>query len=1212
MAVVSPAAMIGRHPERKAAPGRDNCDLRLPAATPPRASGPRPATLAFRRQVCIFLRVGRRFAAGAIAFGPPAPDSTDLFAPGIPPMINHRSVLLALFLLFAALPGSAAGAEPPAAPPALDLQHAFPAPDAVNVCPDTPLRLTFPAPPTLGTTGRIRIVDAADQRVVETIDISSRTATKSIGGLPDYRYYPVITAGREATIYPKNGELAYGRSYYVTIDAGVFKHGAADYAGVDQPTAWRFSTKPAPPAPGTTRLTVAADGTGDFCTVQGALDFIPDGNTTPTTIFLRKGTYTEMVFFTHKDAITLLGEDRRQCVIAYATNERFNPAGGNPYADSSNPSAASHAGGHIYHRGVFLAHRVNDLTLTNLTIRNTTPQGGSQAEAIILNGTPTARAILKDVDLYSYQDTLQINGQAYLQDCYIEGDVDFMWGTGPCYFERCTCRALRSGAYFTQIRNPETNHGYVYDHSVFDGLPGINGNYLSRIGTGRFPHSEVVLLDCTLGNAVGPVAWLLSGGREGNPHDPAQIHFWEFNSRDAAGQPVDPSLRMPGSRRLREPDDAAVIADYRRPAFVLGHDWNPLAAPIFAAPANPPVAVAAPGAPVIVTQPASQLALLGTNPCLTVAAQTADGALTWQWSKDGHPLPGATAPVLRLRGMSWEDAGVYAVTVANAAGSVSSAPARLTAVAPAASPAPKLPAIPDATFDVTAYGARADGATDNTAAFQKAIDAALAAGGGTVVVPAAAKPWLCGPIALGSRLDLQIDDGATVQLLPYSPAANPPAGSYPRPGGRFANFITARNAHDVALTGGGTIDGDGAAWWAAFRADRHMPRRPDLIRFNDCERVLVSGLNLTHSPCFHCALTAVNDLTVFDVTVNTPDLTPNTDGIDPSGSHQLVQNCTVSDGDDNVVLKAGSADCTDITVADCAFGTGHGMSVGGQSNRGLDGMTVKDCTFDGTGTALRLKADATEGGPVQNITYSNLTMRNVTYPIVFYSYYRDVGNPGATEGTHSVDVAKVQAWNAAPPNPLASKTLPSWRNLTISNVTATGTKAWSIIWGLPLEDGLFANVRLNHVRILGGPGFKIFNAADVQFAGGTEVGPVLTGNALVITHQPENQTAVVGGSATFTVAAAGGGGASGTPLTYRWNFDEAPLSDGKGADGSVVSGATTPTLHLEDIRLGEGGRFSVTVTAALDGYDVATQKLAPGKLSVSATSDAAKLTIRGP
>ena len=190
-----------------------------------------------------------------------------------------------------------------------------------------------------------------------------------------------------------------------------------------------------------------------------------------------------------------------------------------------------------------MGNQVNDLVIANLSIRDTTPQGGSQSEAIILGTprTPVVRAILKDVDLYSYQDTLQINGQAYLKDCFIEGDVDFMWGSGPCFFEDCTCHSLRSGAYYTQIRNPPTNHGYVYLDCTFDGAKGIMGNYLSRIGTGLYSHSEVVLINCLLTSSVGPVAWLLQNGPNAGPTPPSatpDLHFWEYHSHDAKGQPV--------------------------------------------------------------------------------------------------------------------------------------------------------------------------------------------------------------------------------------------------------------------------------------------------------------------------------------------------------------------------------------------------------------------------------------------------------------------------------------------------------------------------------------------------------------------------------------------------------------------------------------------------------------------------------------------------
>lgn len=462
----------------------------------------------------------------------------------------------------------AAASADPAASSAISL---FPAAGATGVCPDTPLRLTFASPPVAGT-GLIRIIDASSEQAVDTIDVAQSAATKPIGGIPGFNYHPVIFTGNEALVCPQPGVLVRGHSYFITLDAGAFQVGGAASAAISGSGSWRYTTRAKAPLAGAARLTVAADGTGDFCTVQGALDYIPEGNTAPVTVFIRKGTYREIVVLTHRNAVTLLGEDRGQTVIAYANNALFNPdLNGNPFGGAKpDPRAADPAqGGAVYRRGLLLAHRVEGLTVANLTLRNTTPVGGSQAESLILNGTTHARAILRDVDCFSFQDTVQLNGQTYLSNCRIEGDVDFMWGTGPCYFDGCTARSLRSGTYYTQIRNQGTNHGFVYEHCTFEGAPGVAGSFLSRIAPARFPASEVVLVDCTLTEAVSAAAWRFDQGG-----DAGGVHFWEAGSRRPDGQPVDVSRRFSGSRQLTA-DDAELIANYRSPAFVLGHGWSP-------------------------------------------------------------------------------------------------------------------------------------------------------------------------------------------------------------------------------------------------------------------------------------------------------------------------------------------------------------------------------------------------------------------------------------------------------------------------------------------------------------------------------------------------------------------------------------------------------------------------------------------------------------
>jgi len=308
---------------------------------------------------------------------------------------------------------------------------------------------------------------------------------------------------------------------------------------------------------------------------------------------------------------------------------------------------------------LFRAQRCADVALANLTLRNTTRQGGSQAEAIILDGTTEAHAILANVDLYSCQDTLQINGQAYVGNCYVEGDVDFLWGTGPCYFENCHMTTVRDKAYYLQVRNPAANHGYVFNKCIFDGKPGIKDNYLARIEPQRFPASEVVLLDCVLTSAVGGQAWLFNGN---GPTE--QIHFWEFNSHDASGKPVDTSARLAASKRLTQPADAETIRNYSDATWVLGGRWTPVLAPTIT---KPPHLGGGGGA-------------FGGAETVSIEVEAVSvPAAGYQWFKDGVAITGATNRNVMVSPQRSTDSGDYSVVVRNAAGEGKSAAMRFPA-----------------------------------------------------------------------------------------------------------------------------------------------------------------------------------------------------------------------------------------------------------------------------------------------------------------------------------------------------------------------------------------------------------------------------------------------------------------------------------------------------------------------------------------------------
>jgi polygalacturonase len=385
-----------------------------------------------------------------------------------------------------------------------------------------------------------------------------------------------------------------------------------------------------------------------------------------------------------------------------------------------------------------------------------------------------------------------------------------------------------------------------------------------------------------------------------------------------------------------------------------------------------------------------------------------------------------------------------------------------------------LPTIPAGTFLVTSYGAKGDGTTNNTTDIQNAINAAIAAGGGTVEIPAASAAYESGPITLGNNINLQIDSGAELQAIPYS--QYPDAGST----STAIDFIEAKSDSNVEISGSGTIDGNGSAWWSAYNSNNSI-KRPYLIYFDDSNIVLVENVLLQNSPMFHVAFGATNNVTIDAITINTPSTSPNTDGIDPAGSNYLIENCNISTGDDDVAVKPEDVYCSNITIQNCTIGYGHGISVGGETNEGLDGLTVTNITFTNTVNGIRLKADRGNGGVVENLSYSDITMTNVEYPILIDSYYNQSNdiptNPASDPG---------QTYSAG--------STPLWEDISISNLTSTNSASNSnagIIFGLP--EAPVENLSFTNVKITAEIGMQIDHARDISFDSASHI-TVSSGN----------------------------------------------------------------------------------------------------------------------
>ena len=380
---------------------------------------------------------------------------------------------------------------------------------------------------------------------------------------------------------------------------------------------------------------------------------------------------------------------------------------------------------------------------------------------------------------------------------------------------------------------------------------------------------------------------------------------------------------------------------------------------------------------------------------------------------------------------------------------------------------PALPTIPDRAFILTDFGAVGDGQTLNTDAFKQAIAAIDQAGGGKLIVPKGTFRTL--PFTLCSNLDLHLDEGSVIQAPDNFAAFGLPdpstLHSQDEVGAKVKTpdpLITGRNLHDVAITGSGTVDGNGALWWAwSERAARAQPGRlvylrPNLVAINGCERLHVADITLINSSKFHLVPSNITDLTIERVKVRAPFNAPNTDAIDPGpGTNFLIRDCDIDTGDDDIVIKSGGAN---VLIENCMIKHGHGISIGSGTTVGIHDMLVRHCTFDGADNGIRIKSMRGAGGPVENIRYTDIQMKNVADAIVLDLNYTDNNRPN-----FKGDAGKI----------------PSIHNILIDHVTIENSKNAGRIVGLP--ESRITGITLRDVRITAETDLVIKDADEPTF-----------------------------------------------------------------------------------------------------------------------------------
>lgn len=352
---------------------------------------------------------------------------------------------------------------------------------------------------------------------------------------------------------------------------------------------------------------------------------------------------------------------------------------------------------------------------------------------------------------------------------------------------------------------------------------------------------------------------------------------------------------------------------------------------------------------------------------------------------------------------------------------------------------------------------------------QAAVDA-CAAGGGVVVVPKGR--WESGPIHLYSNIHLQLEDGAVI-CFSSRPEDYLPVVFTRWEGMECYNYsplIYARDCENISITGGGTLLGNGEAWWHWKKlqqeaADRlcyaqsdgipveqrvfgtvEAALRPSFIQTICCKNVLFQGFTIKDGPQWTIHPVYCEDVTVRDVTVSTHG--PNTDGLNPDSCRGvLIERCTFDTGDDCIAVNSGMNEdgwrvnrpCENIEIRDCVMSGGHGaVVIGSAVSGGVRNVYAHHCRIRGTMQGIRIKSMRGRGGYVEDVTFSHMEMENVTDQAIqinmFYEFSTVTPRSEVPSSCRNISIRDIQGSSAG--TGIQIRGLPECRlkDITLENI----------------------------------------------------------------------------------------------------------------------------------------------------------------------------------